>query len=166
LLGMSALAGELGARAIGAWVGGLAYACAPWRLSQGEHLHILSTGGIPITLYLLLRGYRRRSWRLILAGWLVACWQVSLGFGLGLQFLYLLVLLAGGAVARRLRKDRRVVLHRATGAASLVGIALLVIVSLALARPYMHVLDHHPEAERNLTEVARYSPSIRSLAAA
>src|SRR4029077_10389604 len=53
-----------------------------------------SSGGIPLSLFLLLRGYRRSSQGLVIAGWLVAAWQVSLGFTLGLQFAYLLAVLA------------------------------------------------------------------------
>ena len=45
-------------------------------------------------MFLLLRGYRRDSRRLVLAGWLVSAWQVSLGFTLGLQYAYLLLVLA------------------------------------------------------------------------
>ena len=45
---------------------------------------------MPLALFLLLRGYRRGSRGLVLAGWLVSAWQVSLGFTLGLQYCYLL----------------------------------------------------------------------------
>ena len=44
-------------------------------------------------MFLLLRGYRRGSRGLVLAGWLVSAWQVSLGFTLGLQYTYLLLVL-------------------------------------------------------------------------
>ena len=47
-----------------------------------------------LALFLLLRGYRRDSRKLVLAGWLLSAWQVSLGFTLGLQYCYLLVVLA------------------------------------------------------------------------
>ena len=79
------LARELGANRIGAGVAGLAFAYAPWRLEQEGHLHVISAGGIPLALFLLLRGYRRGSATTILAGWLVAAWQFSLGFSLGLM---------------------------------------------------------------------------------
>ena len=92
------LARELGANRAGAAVAGLAFAYAPWRLEQEGHLHVISSGGIALTLFLLLRGYRRNSAPTILAGWLVAAWQFSLGFTLGLMLLYLL---AAGTADRR-----------------------------------------------------------------
>jgi hypothetical protein len=53
------LARELGARPVAALVAGAAFGYAPWRIEQGGHLHILSSGGIALALFLLLRGYRR-----------------------------------------------------------------------------------------------------------
>ena len=55
---------------------------------------MISSGGLPLALFLLVRGYRRSSTPLVLAGWLVSAWQVSLGFTLGLQYCYLLAVLA------------------------------------------------------------------------
>jgi hypothetical protein len=79
------LARKLSANKAGAVVAGAAFAYAPWRLEQEGHLHIISSGAIPLALFLLLRGYRRSSARTILAGWVVATWQFSLGFSLGLR---------------------------------------------------------------------------------
>src|SRR5919107_1250311 len=89
------LARELGIGRIGAAVAGAAFAYAPWRLEQEGHMHVISSGGIALALFLLLRGYRRGSGPTIVAGWLVAAWQFSLGFTLGLPFAYLL---AGGTL--------------------------------------------------------------------
>ncbi len=87
------LARELGVGKIGAAVAGVAFAYAPYRVTEAGHLHVISSGGIPLALFLLLRGYRRGSRGLLLAGWLVSAWQISLGFTLGLQFAYLLLAL-------------------------------------------------------------------------
>jgi hypothetical protein len=87
------LARELGTGKVGAAVAGAAFAYAPYRVTEAGHLHVISSGGIPLSLFLLLRGYRRGSRGLVIAGWLVAAWQVSLGFTLGLQFAYLLAVL-------------------------------------------------------------------------
>ena len=95
-VGAYLLARELGTGWIGAAAAGAAFAYAPWKLTQNGHLHVLSSGGIPLALFLLVRGYRRRSRWTVLAGWLVAAWQMSLGFTLGLQ----LVLPPGRARAR------------------------------------------------------------------
>ncbi len=62
-------------------------------MTEAGHLHVISSGGIALALFLLLRGYRRCSRGLVLAGWLVSAWQVSLGFTLGLQYCYLLLVL-------------------------------------------------------------------------
>jgi hypothetical protein len=93
-VGAYLLARELGLGRIGGAVAGVALAYAPYRVTEAGHLHVISSGGIPLALFLLLRGYRRSSRGLVLAGWLVAAWQVSLGFTLGLQFAYLLLVLA------------------------------------------------------------------------
>ena len=85
------LARELGVGRIGAAVAGAAFAYAPYRVTEAGHLHVISSGGIALSLFLLLRGYRRSAHGgLLIAGWLVAAWQMSLGFTLGLQFAYLL----------------------------------------------------------------------------
>src|SRR3954463_2153064 len=101
------LARELGAGRAGAFVAGAAFAYAPWRLEQDGHLHVLSSGGIPLALALLVRGYRHGSARWVVAGWLVAAWQVSLGFTLGLQLAYLLALLFVGSAVWAWRGGRR-----------------------------------------------------------
>jgi hypothetical protein len=88
------LARELGTGKVGGAVAGAAFAYAPYRVTEAGHLHVISSGGIPLSLFLLLRGYRRGSRGLLITGWLVAAWQVSLGFTLGLQFAYLLGVLA------------------------------------------------------------------------
>src|ERR1044072_2985419 len=51
-LGPYLLVRELGlGRAAGA-VAGAAYAYAPWRLEQDGHMHVVSSGGIPLALFL------------------------------------------------------------------------------------------------------------------
>jgi hypothetical protein len=149
------LAREIGAGRLGAFVAGAAFAYAPWRLEQDGHLHVISSGGIPLALALLVRGYRRGSGRTVLAGWAVAAWQVSLGFSLGIQFAYLLGVLFLALVVwawrRRVRPSRRVV------AATVLGGALLVATAYVLARPYLQVAGDHPEAERTKATLVRAS---------
>jgi hypothetical protein len=147
---------ELGLPPWAAAACGAAFACAPWRLEQGGHLHVISSGGIPLALFLLLRGWRRERPGVIVAGFAVAAWQVSLGFTLGLQLGYLLLVLGGVAAgwwwrAGRPAPPRRLVL------ATVAGALLLGAASLALARPYVQVLADHPEAERSPVTITRYS---------
>jgi hypothetical protein len=93
-VGAYLLARELGLRRLAAAAAGTAFAYAPYRVTEAGHLHVISSGGIALALFLLLRGYRRSSRGLVLAGWLVSAWQISLGFTLGLQYSYLLAVLA------------------------------------------------------------------------
>jgi hypothetical protein len=97
-IGAYLLARELGLGRLAGAAAGAAFAYAPYRVTEAGHLHVISSGGIPLALFLLLRGYRRGSSKLVLAGWLVTAWQVSLGFTLGLQYCYLLAILAAIAV--------------------------------------------------------------------
>ena len=151
LFGGYALARQLGSAGSGAAVAGVAIAMAPWRLAQAGHLHVLSTGGIaagaghararPRSSGWRARATRagarvdaRRAARVGLAGWLVAAWQLTLGFGIGLVFLYVAAraVLVGGVVvlgvpaprrcpprqlARRRRRRRRCLFARGRGAA-------------------------------------------------
>ena len=157
------LARELGAGPLGAAVAGAAFAYAPWRLDQANHLNILSSGGIPLSLFLLLRGYRRRRPGLVLAGWLVAAWQLSLGFNLGLQLAYLLAI-AGIAVLTLRRGAPR--LGRGLAAATVGGMAIFVLVGLVLSRPYVQVAEDYPEARRPAAMVAGFSAPLRGYLAA
>jgi hypothetical protein len=154
-LGAWLLARELGASRGGAFVAGAAFAYAPWRLEQDGHLHVLSSGGIPLALALLVRGYRRDSARTVAAGWVVAAWQVSLGFTLGIQFAYLLALLFAGAAVwawrRGLVPPRRVIVATAAGA------LLLLLTAFTLARPYLQVGEDHPESERDASMIEVFS---------
>jgi hypothetical protein len=145
------LARELRAGRTGAFVAGAAFAYAPWRLEQDGHLHVLSSGGIPLALALLVRGYRRGSRRTVVAGWLVAAWQVSLGFSLGLQLAYLLLVLGVIALACGFRPERRMLVATAAGGAAFVLVAVL------LARPYLDVAHDHPESKRTDATVAAFS---------
>jgi hypothetical protein len=160
------LARELGANRAGAAVAGLAFAYAPWRLEQEGHMHVISSGGIPLALFLLVRGYRRGAPGTILAGWLVAAWQFSLGFTLGLMVAYLL---AAGSVAVAVTWWRRGRPHpaRAVLLSTAAGMLCLAVVAALLARPYLRVLDDHPEAHRTIEDVAGFSgPPYEFLVAA
>jgi hypothetical protein len=164
------LARELGVGRIGASVAGVAFAYAPYRVTEAGHLHVISSGGIPLALFLLLRGYRHSSRRLVLAGWLVSAWQISLGFTLGLQYAYMLVVLTLIAVvwwwhARpRPRRGSRPgllaslrSLPRRLVVVTCVGLALVGVVTVYQARPYLKVAAEYPTAKRTLAEVENYS---------
>jgi hypothetical protein len=150
------LARELGAGVGGALVAGAAYAYAPWRLGQGGHLHILSSGAIPLALVLLLRGYRRDRPGLILAGWTAVAWQVSIGFSLGLP---LLVLLGGAALAALPWWGRRGGGGGLRGGAP--GLVLVAVTGIVLSAPYLRVRSDQPQSQRTARTVAHYSSGPR-----
>ena len=163
-MGAYLLARELGAGPVGAAAAGAAFAYAPWRVAQLGHLHVLASGGIPLSLFVLLRGYRRGRPGVVFLGWLVATWQLLLGFTLGLQLLYLLCVLAVPATA--LWWKRRPEVDRSVLAATAVGVVVLAACAFLLSRPYFEVLDDHPEAHRSEAQVESYSPPVRSYLAA
>jgi hypothetical protein len=163
------LAREIGLDRLGAAVAAAAFAYAPWRASQAGHLHILSSGGIPLAAFLLLRGFRRRSPRHLLAGWAVAAWQVSLGFSLGLQLLYASLVFVPAVVWYawlRPRGVRRALAERGMAAAVAGGAVALAAVSLAIAVPYLQVRHDHPESRRSLDTIRAFSPRPLSFLAA
>jgi hypothetical protein len=118
-LGGYALARQLGAHPVGAAVAGAGFAYAPWHIGQFSHLHVLSIGPMVIALAMLARGHgltmsgrwarARPFWALL--GWLVAAWQLTIGFAQGLPFGYLLaaigVLTLLITPVRRIRARRR-----------------------------------------------------------
>lgn len=166
-VGMYALVRQLGIRRTGAVLAALAFAYSPWRFAQAGHLNVLSTGGIPLALALLARGhgwslrhgYRRHRarpfWALV--GWLVAAGQVSLGFGIGLPFVYVLgsivvTVTIGWAWHGRPTVPASVI------RADLVGGSLFVLVTGALAVPYLMVRAEHPDARRSVAWLDLFSP--------
>jgi hypothetical protein len=163
--GACLLAREVGAGDWGAAAAGAAFAYAPWRLGQNGHLHVLSSGGIPLALALLVRGYRRGSRRSIIGGWLVAAWQMTLGFNLGLQFAYLLLVLAALVTAywvlQRMPRPRRGEVW-----ASAAGVAVFVAVTVLVAVPYVQARHELPEAKTRVSTVAFYSPPPRAFVTA
>jgi hypothetical protein len=156
---------ELGLHRLAASAVGIAFAYAPYRVTEAGHLHVISSGGIPLALFLLLRGYRRSARGLIVAGWLVAAWQISLGFTLGLQFAYLLAVLAALALIYWWRAGHPA-LPRRLVAVTLAGMAVVGIVTIYQARPYLKVASEYPTAKRTLKEVKNYSAGPAALLAA
>jgi hypothetical protein len=170
------LARELGLRPLGAAAAAAAFAYAPYRVTEAGHLHVISSGGIALALFLLLRGYRRNRRGLVLAGWLVSAWQLSLGFTLGLQYAYLLALLAllvalrwwrvrppagGRSLAAAVGVDWRRML-----AVTCAGVAVVAAVGVYQARPYLQIAHDYPSAKRSIREVKTYSAGPAALLSA
>jgi hypothetical protein len=137
-------------------VGGLAFAFAPFRLTMNGHLHVISRGGIALALAVLLRGYRRGSAKLIFAGWLVAAWQLSLGFTTGLQLGYLLAVLAAIAFVVWLVRGRPALARRFV-VATLAGMLVFAAVGYFQGRPLLKVSRDFPTAKRQDKDITKFS---------
>ncbi len=144
---------------------GVAFAYAPYRVTEAGHLHVISSGGIPLALFLLLRGYRRSArelcWR---AGWWPpgrsasasrwvcsspTCWRSWRRWRSS----------TGGGLARP-------ALPRQLVAVTLAGMAVVGIVTIYQARPYLKVSHDYPTAKRTIKEVKNYSAGPAALLAA
>jgi hypothetical protein len=174
LFGAYVLVRQLGVGRLGAAVAGIAFAMAPWRLAQAGHLQIISTGGMMLALAMLARGHGVR-WRRepdepsppvrpawAVAGWWVATWQLAIGFGIGLPFLYVLLgaMVVGVAVwTYRRRPLPSPWLLLADGFGGLV----FALVAILLAQPYLKVLELFPYARRDAAWVVLYSPPLSGL---
>src|SRR5204862_4611675 len=117
---------ELGLGPAGATVCGAAFAFAPFRLEQDGHMQVISSGGIPLAFALGLRGYRLRKASWVIAGFVVATWQLFVGFTLGLPLAYLLLTLGVIAAIVWLRHgrpniDRRLAITTICGALLFAG---------------------------------------------
>ena len=179
-VGAYLLARELGVGRLAGAVAGAAFAYAPYRVTEAGHLHVISSGGIPLALFLLLRGYRRGSRALVLSGWLVSAWQISLGFTLGLQYSYLLLILTLLALwswwrqrptqragdGRSGQGARAPLIPRHLLAVTCIGMAVLGALVIYQARPYLRVSSLYPSAARTIKEVEAYSSGPAALVSA
>jgi hypothetical protein len=172
--GSYVLARVLGANWKGALLCGAAFAYAPWHLNHERHLNVLSIGGVALSLALIAYGH---DWRLfpaernvapshrgrwIFAGWLVAIWQLSLGFAVGLSFSWILAIVyvvAGIAwvINNDRRWDWRVIRPDVAG-----GI-LYAVAGAFLIIPYLRVAKDFPAAERTVAMVNFHSPPVHGL---
>jgi hypothetical protein len=147
---------ELGLGPGGAAVVGAAFAFAPFRLEQDGHMQVISSGGIPLSLALGIRGYRRGRPGWVFVAWVVATWQLLLGFTLGLPLAYLFgaLFLIGAVVWWR---RGRPAIPRSLAIATVLGALVFVGTGLALSRPYLHVADVHPNAKRTPEDVEAFA---------
>lgn len=181
VVGAYLLARELGLRRAASVVAGVAFAYVPYKAGINGHLHVLSSGAIPLTFFLLLRGYRRSSVALIIAGWLVATWQLTLGYTLALPFLYTLMLfglvivvmlwhrrrtagratnraeVSGASTGTHSTQAKRWVLTRGVIIASVLGIAVMGATEAMQTRHYVLTAKTYPLSQRPLETVADYS---------
>ena len=159
-LGMYLLVRELTGNTWAAFVAGLIYAFAPYRLAQASHLQVLSSQWMPFVFYGLLRYFETRRVR-PLAGAALALVAQNLSSG------YYLLFFAPFAAAfglwqiamRGLWRDRRVWAHLTAAAIVVAAITAPFLVPYAAVRAQGFV-------ERTLTEVSRFSADVYSYATA
>lgn len=163
------LARQLGVRPAAAAVAGAVFAYAPWRGTQSGHLQILSCEAVPLALALLARGhglgrgrraapdFQRVRPACIIGGWLVAACQLTLGFGVGLQWAYLMALIVVMTVGYWFGKGRPRP-PRALVVTDAVGAAVFAVVGGLFALPYARAVRDHPEARRTLADLQLFSP--------
>jgi hypothetical protein len=151
---------ELGLGPAGAVIAGAAFAFAPYRLEQDGHLQVISSGGVPLSIALALRGIRLRSpWWLFWA-WVVAAWQVSIGWALGLPFAYGIAGAVAVAIVMWLIRGRPPVPRRMlVGGAA--GAVFFLAVSYWIAHHYLYIADNFPAAKRSPHEVAAFSGPLK-----
>jgi hypothetical protein len=151
------LARELDTPPWAAAVAGAAFAWSPFRLWQAGHMHVVSSGGIALALFLLLRGYRRGSSKLIIFGWLTAGWLASIGFTLGIQLDYLLLVLGiiGGVCWWRSGKPRP---QANVIWATVSGVGGFLLITWLVTRPYLRVTSEYPRVYRPISAVMNFSP--------
>ncbi|MEV6241755.1 hypothetical protein [Lentzea sp. NPDC051838] len=158
------LAKQLGSSWQGAALAGIVFAWAPWRVTHIHHLNVLSTGGIALALWALARGHgysfrertEPRPWW-IFAGWLIAAWQVSIGFAIGLPFAHVMGVIGLVIVVAAWRlRSRAVVIANAYGA-----VVFLVVTALLIV-PYFRVVDMYG-FKRHWEEIGAFSPPVNGL---
>jgi hypothetical protein len=162
-----ALARALGAGVPGSALAGIGVGFAPWRVEQAIHLNVVSTGGIALTLALLCYGHGwslRHGWRperirpwAVAGGWLVACWQITLGFAIGIPFAYALATVTALWGLGWLLTGRRPLPRRLLVAEGIGGAAFLLVAGL-LVQPYLRVVATNPASARTEAMLPLFSP--------
>jgi hypothetical protein len=155
-LGMYLLVRELTGNTLAAFIAGLLFAFAPYRLPQSGHLQVLTSQWMPFVLYGLLRYFHTRRLRPLVGATLALVAQnLSSGYYL-LFFMPFAVAFALWQVARLgLWRNRRIWLEL-SGAAVAVA---------AMTAPFLlpyGALRGQGFAERSLNEVFRFSADVYS----
>ena len=155
-LGMFLLVRELAGNATAAFVAGLVFAFAPYRLAQASHVQVLSSQWMPFVLYGLTRYVDSRR-VLPLAGAVLALVAQSLSSG---YYLLYFTPFAGAFalwdIGRHgLWRDRRTWIELSCGG------ALAAVLILPFLLPYAALRDQFAAA-RSVAEVSRFSADVYS----
>jgi hypothetical protein len=157
-LGMYLLVRELTGHALAAFVAGLVFAFAPYRLAQSSHLQVLSSQWMPFVLYGLTRYFSTRRVRpLVGASAALVAQNLSSGYYLLFFAPFAALYALWDSWRHGLLRDRRTWMHLCVAGA---GVA---IVTAPFLLPYAAIRD---EVSRTGFEVGRYSADVYSYATA
>lgn len=148
---------DLTARPLAAFVAGLAFAYAPYRLGQFPHLQVLSSFWMPLALLGFRRYFANRSLP-ALAGGVTALVAQNLSCGYYLMFFspFAAAYCAYELVRRRLFGDRRVWISLTCAAAA------VVLLTWPFVRPYLQLREGGQVGVRSPGDIAMFSADTQA----
>jgi hypothetical protein len=155
-LGMYLFLRELTGNAIAAFVGGLLFAFAPYRIPQSSHLQVLSSQWMPFAFY-GFRRYFNTGRRRALAG--AAAAVIAENLSCGYYLLYFSPFVAAYVLWEMWRGDRW--RDRRTWLDLSAAVVVVVAVTIPLVIPYARVSEEL-QLSRSMTEVTRLSADVYS----
>ena len=159
--GMYLLVRELTGRPLAAFVAGLAFAFAPYRISEGSHLQVLSSQWMPLALY----GFRRyfvtgRTRPLVGASTALTIQNLSCGY-------YLLFFAPfAGAYCLYEMADRRLLRNARVWTSLTIAAIAVAVVTWPFVSPYMKVRRHGDAGVRSVQESVEFSADVYAFATA
>jgi hypothetical protein len=159
-LGMFLFARELTGSVAAAFIGGLLFAFAPYRIPQSSHLQVLSSQWMPFALYGFRRYFDRGRIRALIGATAAVIVQ---GLSCGYYLLYFSAFAALYVLYEMWRVDR--LGDRRTWLAVGIAAVLAMAVIAPFVVPYLRV-SHELQLSRSLTETTRLSADVYSYATA
>jgi hypothetical protein len=159
--GMYLLVRELTGRPLAAFVAGLAFAFAPYRISEGSHLQVLSSQWMPLVLY----GFRRyfvtgRTRPLVGASAALTVQNLSCGY-------YLLFFAPfAGAYCLYEMADRRLFRNARVWTSLTVAAIAVAALTWPFVSPYLKVRHHGDAGVRSVQESMEFSADVYAFATA
>lgn len=154
-LGMYLLARDLTGRGSAAFVAGLCFACAPYRVSTAPHLQVQTAQWMPFA-FMALRRFIQHGRLLPLAGGVAAIWLQNLSSG---YYMLFFAPLCGLWSAWWLWAAGQWANLRRTGGL-LAGAALALALTWPFASPYLELQRQLGGARRSLTELSGFSADL------
>lgn len=158
-LGMYLFVREITGRPLAAFLAGLAFAYAPYRLGQFSHLQVLSTYWMPLALYGVRRYFETRR-PVALAGGAAALVMQNLSCGYFMLFFtpFAAAYVAYEIVARRMVRNTTVLMHVAIAAAA------VTLLTWPFVSPYLQLRDMQNLGVRAAGEIQMFSADTYAFA--